>query len=196
MKSPSSAWWWRWRGRFGDKRQDSRTIAMNLRTSAPRSTLIALACCATVATVLPVSAQDVSQGRRVFLEKADCQYCHGWAGDGAGQGQSPGGAANLRRSLLDRDTLITVISCGVPGTAMPHFDELAYTDKRCYGMTEAESGARKPPLPPSTTLPRRDIEALADYLRAKVLGRGPVTRAECFETLGERVRSCNDIPGP
>src|SRR5437763_16331030 len=90
-------------------------------------------------------AQDVLQGRRVFLEKADCQYCHGWAGDGAGQGQSPGGAANLRRSQLDRETLITVISCGVPGTAMPHFDELAYTDKRCYGMTEAEIGARKPP---------------------------------------------------
>jgi hypothetical protein len=61
-------------------------------------------------------------------------------------------------------------------------------------MAEAEIGARKPPLPPSTTLPKRDIEALADYLRAKVIGRGPVTRAECFETLGERVRSCNDLP--
>jgi hypothetical protein len=150
----------------------------------------------TLGLALPASAQDFAQGRRVFLDKADCQYCHGWAGDGAGQGQSPGGAANLRRSQLDRDTLITVISCGIPGTAMPHFDELAYTDQRCYGMTEVEIGTRKPPLPPSTTLPKRDIEALADYLRARVIGRGPVTRAECFETLGERVRSCNDIPAP
>jgi mono/diheme cytochrome c family protein len=139
-------------------------------------------------------AQDVSQGRRVFLEKADCQYCHGWAGDGAGAGQSPGGAANLRKSGLDRANLITVIGCGVPGTAMPHFDEDAYTDKRCYGMTEADIGNRIPPLPPSTTLPKRDIEAVADYLLAKVIGRGPVTREECFETLGERVRSCNDYP--
>ena len=148
------------------------------------------------AAVIPLSAaaQDFSHGRRVFLEKADCQYCHGWAGDGAGQGQSPGGAANLRRSQLDREQLIVVIQCGVPGTAMPHFDELAYTDKRCYGLTEADIGDRKPPLPPSTTLPKRDIEVLADYLRAKVIGRGPVTREECFETLGERVRSCNDLP--
>jgi len=140
------------------------------------------------------AAQDVSHGRRIFLEKGDCQYCHGWAGDGAGAGQSPGGAANLRKSQLDRATLITVIGCGLPGTAMPRFDEDAYTDTRCYGMTEAELGPRTPPLPPSTTLPKRDIEALADYLIGKVIGRGPVTREECFETLGERVRSCNDYP--
>jgi mono/diheme cytochrome c family protein len=143
----------------------------------------------------PVSAQDYSHGRRLFLEKADCQYCHGWAGDGAGGGQSPGGAANLRKSQLDRANLITVIRCGIPGTAMPHFEEEAYSDKRCYGMTEAELGSRTPPLPPSTTLPRRDIEVIADYLLAKVIGRGPVTREECFETLGERVRSCSELPG-
>jgi hypothetical protein len=61
-------------------------------------------------------------------------------------------------------------------------------------MTEAELGSRTPPLPPSTTLPRRDIEVIADYLLAKVIGRGPVTREECFETLGERVRSCSELP--
>ena len=143
---------------------------------------------------VPVFAQDFSHGRRLFLEKADCQYCHGWAGDGAGGGQSPGGAANLRKSQLDRATLITVIRCGIPGTAMPHFEEEAYSDKRCYDMTEAELGSRTPPLPPSTTLPRRDIEVIADYLLAKVIGRGPVTREECFETLGERVRSCSELP--
>src|SRR6266704_3498750 len=139
-------------------------------------------------------AQDFSHGRRLFLEKADCQYCHGWSGDGAGGGQSPGGAANLRMSQLDRATLVTVIRCGIPGTAMPHFEEEAYSDKRCYGMSEAELGSRTPPLPPSTTLPRRDIEVIADYLLAKVIGRGPITREECFETLGERVRPCSDYP--
>jgi len=144
--------------------------------------------------VSTADAQDNSQGRRIFLEKADCQYCHGWAGDGAGAGQSPGGAANLRNSQLDRATLITVIACGVPGTAMPRFDEDAYTDTRCHGLTEAELGSRIPPLPPSTTLPKRDIEAVADYLIAKVIGRGPITREECFETLGGRVLSCGDYP--
>ena len=41
---------------------------------------------------------------------------------------------------------------------------------------------------------KRDIEVIADYLLAKVIGRGPITREECFETLGERVRSCSDYP--
>jgi mono/diheme cytochrome c family protein len=141
------------------------------------------------------AAQDFDRGRRLFLEKADCAYCHGWAGDGAGAPQSPGGAANLRQSRLQRDQLITVIECGIPGTAMPHFDDAAYTDKRCYGMTEAELGGRTPPLPPSTTLVRREVEALADYLIAKIIGRGPITRAECIENFGERARSCNDYPG-
>jgi mono/diheme cytochrome c family protein len=141
------------------------------------------------------AAQDYSLGKRIFQEKADCAYCHGWAGDGAGQGQSPGGAANLRRSQLDREQLIMVISCGIPGTPMPYFDEQAYTDTRCYGMTEAEIGNRKPPYPPSTTLHRREIEALADYLRAKVIGRGPITREECLDYFGERARtSCGDYP--
>jgi mono/diheme cytochrome c family protein len=139
-------------------------------------------------------ADDFAGGRRVFLEKADCAYCHGWAGDGAGQGQSPGGAANLRASRLDRDSLIMVISCGIPGRSMPHFDDQAYTDKRCYGMTADELGERVPPFPPSTTLPRRDIELVADYLIAKLIGRGPITREECMEALGERVRSCNEYP--
>jgi mono/diheme cytochrome c family protein len=150
---------------------------------------------AIAAATLPASAQDdFAVGRRIFLEKADCQYCHGWAGDGAGQGQSPGGAANLRQSRLDRDSLIMVISCGVPGRAMPHFDDQAYTDKRCYDMTEAEIGDKVPPLPPSTSLPRREIEAVADYLLAKVIGRSEITREECAEALGPRVRSCADYP--
>jgi mono/diheme cytochrome c family protein len=158
--------------------------------------VIVLALLAVLANArLPASADDdFAGGRRIFLEKADCAYCHGWAGDGAGQGQSPGGAANLRQSRLNRDALIMVISCGIPGRAMPHFDDQAYTDKRCYGMTEAELGDKVPPFPPSTALPRRDIENVADYLLAKIIGRGPITREECVETLGPRVRSCAEYP--
>ena len=158
------------------------------------STLTALLVTLALLAASPATADDFTQGRRVFLEKADCGYCHGWAGDGAGQGQSPGGAANLRRSQLGRDQLIMVVSCGIPGTAMPHFDEDAYTDTRCYGMTEADLGDRTPTLPPSTTLPKRDIEALVDYLLAKVIGHGTVTRAECQDAFGESARSCDDYP--
>ncbi len=137
---------------------------------------------------------DFAYGRRLFLEKAECSFCHGWAGDGAGHPQSPGRAANLRQSKLARDPLIEVISCGIPGTAMPHFDELAYTDKRCYGMTEAELGPRTPTLPPSTTLQKREIEVIADYLLAKIIGRGAVTREECLENFGPDHGDCADIP--
>src|SRR5580700_10623411 len=164
------------------------TLRVHWPRLAPLLAVLALA-------AVPARAQDdFAGGRRIFLEKADCAYCHGWAGDGAGQGQSPGGAANLRQSRLSRDSLIMVISCGIPGRAMPHFDDQAYTDKRCYGMTEAELGDKVPPLPPSTSLPRRDIEAVADYLLAKVIGRGEITREECMEALGPRVRSCGDYP--
>jgi mono/diheme cytochrome c family protein len=145
-------------------------------------------------SVTAAAAQDFSQGRRLFLEKADCAFCHGWAGDGAGHPQSPGRSANLRETRLGRDQLVTVIQCGLPGTAMPYFDDRAYTDTRCYGLTEAEMGDRMPPLPPSTTLSQRDIEVLANYIVARIIGRGPVTREECFEVQGPRARSCQDYP--
>jgi hypothetical protein len=168
-----------------------KTQAKRRRVS--RAAAIALAVLAS-AEIAAFADDDFGNGRRIFLEKADCGYCHGWAGDGAGQGQSPGGAANLRQSRLNRDSLIMVISCGIPGRGMPHFDDQAYTDKRCYGMTEAEIGDKMPPSPPSTSLPRRDIETLADYLLAKVIGRGAITREECAETLGPRVRTCGEYP--
>ena len=147
-----------------------------------------------LASVTSVAAQDFSYGRRLFLEKADCAFCQGGAGEGAGHPQSPGRSANLRQTQLGRDQLITVIQCGLPGSPMPYFDDGAYTDARCYGLTEAEMGDRMPPLPPSTTLSQRDIEVLADYIVATIIGRGPVTREECFEIQGPRARSCEDYP--
>jgi mono/diheme cytochrome c family protein len=155
---------------------------------------LALILALVLAGAAPAAAQDdYAHGRRLFLDKAQCAYCHGWAGDGAGEPQSNGGAANLRVSKLDRKALIELISCGLPGTPMPHFDADAYTDDRCYGMTEAELGSKTPGLPPGSTLQRREIEVLADYLLAKVIGRGPVTREECHEVFGEKARSCEQI---
>jgi mono/diheme cytochrome c family protein len=137
---------------------------------------------------------DFAFGRRLFLNKAQCSYCHGWAGDGAGEPQSNGAAANLRETRLNRGQLIEVISCGVPGKAMPHFDEDAYTDKRCYGVSEADLGPNTPALPPGSTLSKREINAVVDYLLAKVVGRGPVTRGECEEAYGGGARQCEQYP--
>jgi mono/diheme cytochrome c family protein len=164
--------------------------------SHPRDTVL-IAAAALIATITALSAQPsdpTSYGRRLYHDKAQCSYCHGWAADGAGEPQSNGGAANIRQSFLNRDQLIEVIMCGRPGTPMPHYDDLAYTDKRCYGVTEAELGAQRPSPPPSTTLQKREVEAIADYLLAKVIGRGAVTREECEEMFGPGARSCGQYP--
>jgi hypothetical protein len=139
-------------------------------------------------------ADDFAYARRLYQDKAQCSFCHGWAADGAGEPQSNGGAANLRNSFLNRDQLIEVIMCGRPGTPMPHFDEQAYTDDRCYGMTAAELGPQAPALPPGATLRKREAEVIADYLLARIIGHGPVTREECEEAFGEHARSCGQYP--
>jgi hypothetical protein len=160
------------------------------------SCVVTLVACLGIGVAAPAAqADDFAFGRRLFLDKAQCLYCHGWAGDGAGEPQSNGAAANLRVTPLKRDQLIEVISCGVPGKAMPHFDEHAYTDKRCYGVAEADLGSSTPALPPGSTLNKREIEAVADYLLAKVIGRGPViTREECEEAYGDGARQCARYP--
>jgi hypothetical protein len=115
--------------------------------------------------------QGTSFGDRLFHEKADCQFCHGIDGDGRGDPRSPGKAADLHKTILDRDHLIEVIACGRPGSEMPHFDKYAYEDKGCYGMSAAELGRRLPPEPHSTSLTRREIEVLADYILATFVGK-------------------------
>jgi mono/diheme cytochrome c family protein len=174
------------------KMQSADVSAGRIISAGVVSTLVCLAFGAMVATS---HADDFSFGRRLFLDKAQCLYCHGWAGDGAGEPQSNGAAANLRVSPLKREQLIEVITCGVPGKAMPHFDEEAYADRRCYGVTEAKLGRDTPPLPPGSNLNKREIEAVADYLLAKVVGRGPViAREECEEAYGAGARECVRYP--
>jgi mono/diheme cytochrome c family protein len=117
------------------------------------------------------SAQDTSFGQRLYQDKADCQFCHGIDGDGRGDPRSPGRAANLHKTILNREQLIEVIACGRPGTEMPHFDKYAYEDKSCYGHTAAELGGDVPHDPHSTSLTKREIEAVTDYVLAKFVGK-------------------------
>ena len=145
-------------------------------------------------SAIAYAQEDFSYARRLYLDKAQCSYCHGWAGDGAGEGQSNGGAANLRQTRLNRAQLAMVILCGRPGTAMPHFDESAYSEKPCYGMNDAEVGTRKPALPPGSTLQPREADAIAEYVLTKFVGRGVVTRTECEESFGKGARACAEYP--
>jgi mono/diheme cytochrome c family protein len=120
---------------------------------------------------LPASAQDTSFGQRLYQDKADCQFCHGIDGDGRGDPRSPGQAANLHKTILNREQLIEVIACGRPGTEMPHFDKYGYEDRTCYGRTASELGTDTPHDPHSTSLTMREIEAVADYVFARFVGK-------------------------
>jgi cytochrome c553 len=116
-------------------------------------------------------AQDVSFGDRLFHEKADCQFCHGPNGDGLGDPRSPGRAANLHETTLTRAQLVEVISCGRPGTEMPHFDKYAYEDSNCYGLGGKDLGSDAVREPHSTPLTKREIEAVADYVMTRFVGK-------------------------
>jgi hypothetical protein len=115
--------------------------------------------------------QDTSFGQRLFQDKADCQFCHGVNGDGRGDPSSPGRPANLHETHLNRDQLVEVIACGRPGTEMPHFDKYAYEDTACYGLKGKNLGNDAARDPHSTSLTKREIEAVADNIVAKFIGK-------------------------
>jgi hypothetical protein len=78
---------------------------------------------------------------------------------------------------------------------MPAFDRFAYSDARCYGMKQADLKSRELSLPdPPATLQPREVELLADFLSAKVIGKGPMNRATCKEYWGAEVEACGEFP--
>ena len=141
------------------------------------------------------SAEDIAAGMRIYRQKGDCQSCHGWAADGRKMDTQMPDGANLRTTLLDRNKLLAAIKCGRPGRGMPAFDRLAYSDGRCYGMTDADLKKRGLTMPdPAATLQPREIEMVVDFLLAKVVGKGPMDRAKCIEYWGSDVEACSEFP--
>jgi hypothetical protein len=149
----------------------------------------------TASTQTQPTAEDVAAGMRIYRQKGDCQACHGWAADGRKMDSQMPDGANLRTTLLDRPKLISAIKCGRPGRNMPAFDRLAYSDGRCFGMTDADLKKRQLSLPdPANTLQPREIELVVDFLLAKVVGKGPMDRAKCIEYWGSDVEACKEFP--
>jgi hypothetical protein len=140
------------------------------------------------------SPADLAEGMRLYQQKGDCRACHGWAADGVkGDNQMPDGPS-LRDKKYTRQLLVLTIKCGRPNTQMPAFDKFAYSDGRCYMMTAADlaKNATRMPDPPST-LQAREIELIADFLMAKVVGQGPMDYAKCVEFWGSEVPVCKDL---
>jgi Cytochrome C oxidase, cbb3-type, subunit III len=138
---------------------------------------------------------DIASGMRLFRQKGNCQACHGWAGDGRKMDSQMPDGANLRETRLDRAALIMTIKCGIPGTGMPPFDKLAYSDGRCYGLKQADlrkSGQRM--SDPPATLQNREIEYIVDFMFAKIIGKGPMDHAKCVEFWGAEADACSEFP--
>lgn len=140
------------------------------------------------------SADDIAAGRELFLQKGNCQACHGWAGDGRKMDSQMPDGANLREIPLDRAALVMIVKCGRPGTGMPAFDRLAYSDGRCFGLKQNDLRARRLEMPdPPATLAAIEVERLADFLFAKVIGKGPIDHAGCVDLWGREVEPCKEL---
>ncbi|MDB5563076.1 MAG: hypothetical protein JWN11_2494 [Hyphomicrobiales bacterium] len=115
------------------------------------------------------TAPDIVRGKIVFERTANCLNCHGWPGDGVtGKNpRSPGLAANLRETQLDTDSMIQVVSCGIPGTQMPYHDSEAYKDKRCFDTLLSDYAPGKQPII-GHTVRNQDIINVVGYVEQKI----------------------------
>jgi|HubBroStandDraft_6_1064221.scaffolds.fasta_scaffold151682_2 hypothetical protein len=164
------------------------------RLSRVARSFIVLAGLVTFARAQAPDPSDIAAGMRLFRQKGNCQACHGWAGDGRKMDSQMPDGANLRASTLDRETLIMIIKCGRPGTGMPAFDKFAYSDGRCYGLKQADLNTPKLAMAdPPATLQAREIEALADFMFAKMIGKGTMDREKCADFWGSDVELCNEF---
>ena len=135
------------------------------------------------------------EGMTIFRTKADCQTCHGWAADGRKMDTQMPDAPNLRTTRLGRAGIIYAIKCGRPGRGMPAFDRMAYKDpSRCNNTSEADLKKNNLELvDPAATLQPREIEMVADFLFAKVIGKGPLDHAKCVEYWGSDQDVCSEF---
>ena len=140
-------------------------------------------------------AGDIAEGMRLFMQKANCQACHGWAGDGRKMDNQMPDGANLRETRLDRTTFAMIVRCGLPGTGMPPFDKFAYSDGRCFGKKESDLKAQGLKMAdPPATLQAREVELIADFACAKIVGKGAMDRAKCTDYGGgEATDVCKEL---
>ncbi|MDB5472980.1 MAG: hypothetical protein JWP99_283 [Devosia sp.] len=141
----------------------------------------------TAATVVPAL---VEEGFQVWKGQ-DCIGCHGWAGNGERIGENPTGP-NLRALEYDAATLKEIILCGRPGTAMPYHDPRAYTDGRCYGMTQADLAGVN--LLEGRAMSSVEADALVAYMQESMMGRpAEPNRDDCKAYYGGKP-FCNKYP--
>jgi mono/diheme cytochrome c family protein len=126
-------------------------------------------------------------GQQVY-KQANCVGCHKWSGVGGG---GYGGAAlSLRKTELSVDQIVEIVTCGRPGTGMPHFTSDPYGARGCYGLT---AGDVKDMMPPAANVVLRpqEIEDVARYVVDDIKGKGEPMLADCTAFFGDASRACD-----
>ncbi len=121
-----------------------------------------------------VAQASPDPGMRAW-QGAGCDACHGAFAQGGGGGDQPAGPS-LRQTNLDRSALTETIRCGRPATPMPYFMSGAYAQSPCYGMAAT---APPPDVTPGGAMSAADIDQIVEYLMARIVGKGAITREEC-----------------
>lgn len=105
-----------------------------------------------VTNPLPVDAEIIEQGKRIFEGKGFCRTCHGIDGKGLGSDISPENFRGpLPRDFTDKDWQVTrtdgeifwILKNGSKGTAMASFIPLVLTEEEAWKViTHVRSFAR------------------------------------------------------
>jgi len=134
-----------------------------------RASIIGLVAGVVMVFTAPARAQDAARlaAGEAAWNKAACLQCHGSLGEGGMGGEFPAGPS-LRTTRLNRALLLDAIRCGRPGTQMPAWLAGAYTTVSCYGLPKGPPPAG---LELTPVLSSDEIEALVDYLMAKIVGK-------------------------
>ena len=128
-------------------------------------------------------------GKHLYREH--CAGCHKW--DGSGGGGYGGAAASLRAAHLNRKQMISIVSCGIPGSGMPYHLRDAYTKAHpCYGATSRKALGKNAPVGPNQFLHPSEISQIVNYVVTTVEGRGKTTFAECQAFFGTHTRACDN----
>src|SRR5216683_1041313 len=152
---------------------------------------------ATVAVVLSTiygalaqsaAPSDPTDAGKAVFKRANCFGCHKWHGNGGGG--YGGDALSLRKTELTREQIIETVGCGRPGTGMPFFIRGAYDTIKCYDTNRQDAGSQMPPEA-NTFLRPNDIEAVADYVIARIKGKSEPNYAECVSFFGDTSRVCD-----
>ncbi len=157
----------------------------------PVRTRIIISLCVVLVSSTIHAEPNARLGKSIY-KKANCVGCHKWHGGGGG---SYGGLAlSLRVTPLSREALILVVRCGRPGTNMPYHVRQIYkgADRECYGSNSASLGDATPPRA-RYFLRDRDIEAVVDYVRNNIQGRGAPNYGDCVAFWGEEATRCKHM---